>query len=174
MKIFIGICIALVFVSATVLEESIRWSDQNLSWEQYKKRVGSPGIYKAFTYTGVRFEMTEANGKSVINVEAFFDPTESWVHPDHLAPTLLNHEQRHFDLTEVYARKIKLQSSPFEAIDIQEFVKNGSSEKVKRIYSELTNELFKKQQQYDVETRHGTLVEKQVEWDAWVEEQLNN
>lgn len=171
MKLFALMFLTLGFISATE-NGTINWSSQKLSWDQFRKRAGHAGYYHAFTYTGIRFELTEKNGNSHINVEAFFDPAESWVHPEHLTKELLNHEQRHFDLAEIFARAIMEKASEYSGIEISAFMSNGSADKVKKIYSELTNELFLKQQRYDVETMHGKNKEKQMEWDTWIDGQL--
>lgn len=40
------------------------------------------------------------------------DPKQSWVKPDRKTPELLRHEQGHFDIGEIYARKIRTALAP--------------------------------------------------------------
>ncbi|MBL7941366.1 MAG: hypothetical protein JNM00_01280 [Flavobacteriales bacterium] len=165
------ICAALLLCSAGELAPLL-WSGDKLSWENYRKRAGNQQYYKAFTYSGIRFTTGERDGKSMVSVEAFFDPNESWVHPGNMTSQLLNHEQRHFDLTEVYARKMRDAVSEWNNIPIEEFIAAGHPQHIRDAYMQLNNELFKKQQQYDVETRHGSDTASQQQWDAWIDDQL--
>jgi hypothetical protein len=79
-------------------------------------------------------------------------PSQSWVHPDHKVPALLNHEQLHFDITELYARKMKKEMSKYYFLSVSEFVSKKIDTEVKSIFTSLYNEHMSIQQKYDVET----------------------
>jgi hypothetical protein len=79
---------------------------------------------------------------------------------------LLQHEQRHFDLCEVYARKLrqKLAKRSWTGDD---------ADKIDRIYQHLYKELNERQLKYDEETVHGLDTDKQHEWNEQIAKELN-
>lgn len=83
-----------------------------------------------------------------------FYKKESWVDITQKNDYILNHEQRHFDITYIYSKKI------MEAL-------KGITDKQKmyEIYKSFTNELNNFHDQYDTETNHSRFIDKQKEWD---------
>lgn len=75
------------------------------------------------------------------------------------------HEQGHFDITEIYARELskKLNSKKF-------LIKE--TEEADLIYKSIVQEMNELQIQYDMETKGGTIMDKQQEWLHKIEESL--
>jgi hypothetical protein len=161
-----------VFMCSFLSAQEKRWSEQNLTWNDYKKVIQQSGIHHAFTYSGISFEMYAEKDTVQIKVYSYFDPSQSWVHPDHKVPALLNHEQLHFDITELYARKMKKEMSKYYFLSVSEFVSKKIDTEVKSIFTSLYNEHMSIQQKYDVETQHGILSDEQFSWQKSIEEQL--
>ena len=88
--------------------------------------------------------------------------------------TTLAHEQLHFDITEVHARRL------VRELGVIEVSGSGASpalrgqllEAVAKIYDRTIQDLFRMQRQYDGETTHGTRRGKQKKWSARVAELL--
>src|SRR6266436_4042982 len=88
---------------------AIEWSaDRKLKWDDYKRKPKDgtgldteSAVY--FTALGVGCK----EGKVVNQVRAVFEPDESWVDPTKKTDQLLKHEQGHFDLAELSARKLR-------------------------------------------------------------------
>lgn len=82
---------------------------------------------------------------------------------------ILNHEQRHFDIGEIYARKIRrdilLLSGSFST---QNYLKLDS------IYHSYTVELRLEQDYYDKETDHANDTLKQRTWDVNIDKRLDS
>ena len=100
-------------------------------------------------------------------VEATFDPTQSWFKdPAHATPALLRHEQLHFDITELAARRLrqKLSQIPFDCMKLQP--KFDQTTKV--AYAEWGRE----EDRYDHETNHGLNAVRQAYWEKEVREKL--
>jgi hypothetical protein len=78
---------------------------------------------------------------------------------------VLNHEQVHFDIAELYARKIrqKLHQIRDRGYTIKEY---------HSIVDKIYQDYFEVQNQYDKETGHSVNSEKQAEWDLWVAREL--
>lgn len=91
---------------------------------------------------------------------------KSWKHPIKTKNLNINHEQGHFDIAEIYARKLR-----------KEFLENVKTEKdyqlkFKLIYQVMYGEFLDYQNYYDNITKRGTNAEKQNELDAEIKAQL--
>lgn len=98
-------------------------------------------------------------------VVAQMNKTKSWA--DIKTKAGLNHEQTHFNIAELYARKIRKA--------IEEFIKkNGECDlqNVAEIYYRLEEEHWQTQFLYDDETKHSLNFEKQQEWDEKINKLL--
>ena len=95
-------------------------------------------------------------------VEATFEPSASWVRsPATMPATLLRHEQMHFDLTEVHARRLRQKLVAFQA--------RANCEKLQPAFDNVTKPLYvewdRDQNRYDQETNHGLNAVRQAEWE---------
>ncbi len=95
--------------------EQILWSKKKLKWKNFKGTVDSTGPHaKAAAVTSSRLEqryyMADSNEIHFI-IAAWFNPARSWVKKATLesrnSNRVLDHEQHHFDMCELYARKIR-------------------------------------------------------------------
>jgi len=81
-------------------------------------------------------------------------------------PKVLQHEQTHFDLDEVYARKL-LQALLLARLNA------GSLDRVNDIYGKIYDAYIIRQKQYDLETHHGTDDSEQEHWNKLIASELN-
>jgi predicted secreted Zn-dependent protease len=97
-------------------------------------------------------------------VTKFYKNT-SWVISDKKSDYILNHEQLHFDLAEVYSRKYRkaLQAAKLEL---------GNMQQAETIFNRVYSDFVKRQERYDNETEHGINTVKQGEWNAIIEIEL--
>jgi len=104
-------------------------------------------------------------------VVAAFRPKDSWVRPTVLrtpadSARALKHEQTHFDLTEVHARRLRRYYSELMApcrISTSDLA--GAAERI-------GGDEKAAQAQYDAETANGRTVAQQTRWDKDVASQL--
>ena len=98
-------------------------------------------------------------------VNAYFYPNESWYRPKLCNENTLAHEQLHFDITEIFARKMrdKLQRTSFS---------DDVKAEVRKIYNDILKELQEYQERYDWETNFSRNREKQAEWNQKIAETL--
>jgi hypothetical protein len=140
----------------------LRWKQHPaLSWADFKGRPRrNAGEPSAVTDTGFRVQLECREGVLDIRVEAEFYPNSSWVKPLRKSPALLQHEQGHFDLTELYARKMRkaIRDANIGCEDDRQAEAAG-----KKIFEQLDREWEKAEKQYDAETRDGTDLVKQKE-----------
>ena len=89
----------------------ISWSDKKLEWSDFQGSpsefiVSDEGKYSgAATFSTVYMETQGWDGDSVkFYVPSYFDMKKSWKRKFINSDYHLNHEQRHFDITEYVAR----------------------------------------------------------------------
>lgn len=100
-----------------------------------------------------------------LEVVAQMNKTKSWTKSK--MDVVLNHEQVHFDIVELYARKIR-KSIPKFIEESEECDLQGIAD----IYYRLIEEHWQTQFLYDEETRHSINFEKQQEWDKKIADSL--
>ena len=152
-------------------EESIAWSEEyRLSWEDFRATPPLSTNIAATTASGISyyFSSMEVNGEMEVDftVKCFFYPDKSWYKPEICNAIVLSHEQLHFDISELFARKMRRQ------IDNTRFTSNIKAE-VKAIYSRINKELAAFQKRYDLETDYSRNVGQQKAWNASIKAALD-
>ncbi len=147
---------------------NIEWNETRpLVWKDYpmiKLRGGKKGLALTSVKHSVVGKME--NGGPDFDVKVYFIDKDSWT-TDSTNQNLLAHEQLHFDIGELYRRKI------------QQKVKRlrDTGEKQKAIYRYAIKKLLSDfrifSREYDKVTRHGTLSSEQQKWKNKVGEELN-
>ena len=103
-------------------------------------------------------------------VEATFDPGASWFRdPQNSTEALLRHEQLHFDITELYARKLRQKLTVFKM--------KVDCNKLQPAFDNLTRGVYaewgREESRYDQETNHGLNTAKQGYWERQVQIKLD-
>ena len=154
---FILLTISLVSFSQNKNEELITWSkDKKLTWADYKGKVktGTDAAASTATYLGIEYNFT-GNGFDY-KITCSFSKTRSW--GLHKTDYILAHEQGHFDIAEIFARKLNKKMGEYK------FDKDSFKDDLKIIYQSIALEKDAFQNQYDDETDHSIKKEKQAEW----------
>jgi hypothetical protein len=99
-----------------------------------------------------------------VEVDTYFDCQTSYFKKGQNKSLILNHEQIHFDITEIYARKF-IQRLHYEIKNFKDLLK-----KVELIGDEVNQELQLKQEAYDAAV-YSDLTQ-QSHWDEWTETAL--
>lgn len=154
--------ILLVFSSLMLNAQSnnevlISWSeDRPLTWLDYKgkPRKDSDAAASTATYLGFDYNISQI-GLSY-RITCSFSSTKSW--GLHKTDYILAHEQGHFDIAEIFARKLHQQISNYK------FNRRTYRDDLARIYHSVTSEKDAFQNQYDSETNHSINKTKQEEW----------
>lgn len=169
--LFVSVATALIFLCFTTPpnpEEELVWSPwRRLSWEDFTKRTGPKQLYKAFTYSGIRYTIEVKDGKADIKCIPYFLSSESWVHSEHMTPELLVHEQGHFDITALYAMRMQSEMNRFQ-VEIAAFKENNYQDSIEVMFNSIYDEMEARQKAYDQATNHGLEKELQLEWNRKV------
>lgn len=157
---------------AQEIDTSIPWSlERRLSWNDFKGPVPPDAVPAATTASGISYKYS-ANliyheVELDFEVNAFFYPNESWYKPDYCDDLILSHEQLHFDISELFARKMRLK------LERTSFTENVKSE-IRDIYKNTLKELSEFQEKYDWETNFSRNAEAQLRWNARIQEALTS
>jgi hypothetical protein len=138
-----------------------QWNEHSkLSWDDFRGPVmPESDETAAATHCGMGFKtVTGANGKPEIVVYNKFYVNKSWVRSDAKIDEILTHEQGHFDLCEIYTRKLRQRLSNFN-LDIKD-----AKEALYAIYTDVSAEYESRQQAYEDETTHGIDLPQQKKW----------
>lgn len=84
------------------------------------------------------------------------------------SPNLLAHEQLHFDITELFARKLRKALTEFDFDNARNLKAD-----LQALYRNAEQERALMQQQFDVETRHSMNEAAQLEWQKYIKEELS-
>ena len=145
--------------------DTVVWKqDSLLHKEDFKARGKSNGPL-GFAATGIFMYPGESGGELLFYVEALFIKSKSYI--TQYSEYVLRHEQIHFDICELYARKLreKMINTNFKN------VKNLQAETTK-LYKKVSTDLFKEQEKYDKDTEHGINSAKQKLWEEDIQNRI--
>jgi hypothetical protein len=138
-------------------EELLAWSAaRKLVWDDFKGTPDARSGAAASTATKLGFDYSVSKNEFAFSITLHFSKTRSWAREknDHI----LRHEQGHFDIAEIFARKL------YKKMKSYRFHKNTYRHDVNKIYDDILKDKDSMQQQYDEETDFSRNKEKQAEW----------
>lgn len=161
------------FQSPATASELAWSSSRPLTWEDFRGKPPTDGEEQARTVYLLSFESRCRGVEFTFNVTALMLPTQSWVKPFVQATQaggvrVLRHEQTHFDLTEIYARRMR------------RFFKDlydpcgQPDERLREAVDRYVKEESDAQGRYDSETQYGRNDQAQARWDHDVSEMLSS
>ena len=149
-------------------------SNSPFNWEMFKGKINPNHLDEmgkntgAVTVSSLTYE-TEVRGKNAtVKVSALFHPFESWTRYPKLdnPDEALNHEKRHFDICEIYARKIR------KALSSSRYYQSNFNEELSDLFKKTVKEYREEQMRYDKDTKHSIDQEQQKKWDAKIDSRL--
>jgi hypothetical protein len=157
-KLIILFSLALPFVMAAQEEpqEFIEWSSKRLDWNDYMAKPAHLSDAAAITSTAISFEYHVRKNKLTYSISCRFSRTRSWGR--FKTEYILGHEQGHFDITELYARKLS------KALQEYTFDPRSYKEDLNRIYETVMKEKEDFQNEYDNDTDYSRKKDKQEVW----------
>lgn len=155
-----------VFLFSQKENEFIYWSEnRKLVWNDFKAAPQKNGDVAALTTTNLGFSYNVINGKISYTIECHFEKNSSWGLVKN--EWILKHEQGHFDIAEIFTRKL------FKEISEYQFNRNTFQKDLNDIYQHIVAEKEKYQQEYDNETDYSRNITDQEEWLKKIADRLN-
>lgn len=153
-------------------EEEVLWRPElHLEWSDFKGEPRSSSRIAAVTASGISytFNALEKDGYYEVDytVNAYFYPNQSWYRPEMCDEVILSHENLHFDITELFARKMR------RIMADTQFTDNVRAE-IKTIYQQIIKELSAFQDRYDKETNFSRDRAAQMVWNKEIAAALSN
>lgn len=165
-KVFLLTILALPLLYSPHRDDDyIRWDEnRKLTWDDFKAPAQKLGNTAAMTTTHLGFSYNVKNGKATYIIDCRFEKNRSWglVKND----WILKHEQGHFDIAEIFARKLNRDINKYE------FDRTNFQKDLDGIYKAVVTEKEQFQQQYDDETDYSRNKPKQEEWLKRIESEL--
>lgn len=164
--VLVLLCSAFTYKPAGYVRDLKEWSDTlSLSWNDYKGGITDTTRFVS-TNCGLSCIPQIVGDTASITVIAYMDKNKSWYRKKYADDALLLHEKGHFDLTEIFARKMKKRVLA-ERMRKKEFIAE-----VKIIYEKTWNDLQQQHQAYDKATGEGTVEFAQRTWQNYIKENL--
>jgi len=171
MKLFIATILHFLLLFPSHLpaqdlnEELLSWNaKRKLKWSDYKAAPDPDSDAAASTTTYLRVEYKISDNNFGYTIKSWFSKTRSW--GLHKSDYILSHEQGHFDIAEIFARKLNSKLKSYQ------FNQRSYQKDLGKIYDNILEEKSAMQNNYDRETRHSINKEKQAEWLKKIEELL--
>ncbi len=148
-------------------EEFIPWSSyRRLNWNDFRSepKRNTDAVASTSTSLGIAYQVK--NSLLTYQVTCNFSKTKSWG----LVKTayILAHEQGHFDITEIYARKLH------QALQSYNFNKRNYKQDVNQAYQKIVTEKEAFQEIYDKQTDHSRNKKEQAAWLMIIEKLLED
>jgi len=158
--------------TAQQADNQILWvNNTRLTWDDFKGNYDTVVYNRQFaanTHWSLRYKykISPQTGLN-IDVFAYFIPNASWVKDESKKKdALLRHEQLHFDLTELFARKLR------KFLSDKTFTLANCKEELRGYFAIFLDELKATQHTYDDETNHGLKKDEQASWEASIPAQI--
>ena len=176
MKLILLYCFCLISSAAlSQASNAIAYSDNHVfNWNMFKGKVNTAHLDQfgnhvaAVTSSIISYSSELRNYQVKINITALFNPEKSWTlypnieHPDHA----LNHEKRHFQICEIYARKFR------QEVSKTQFSQKNFHSEIESIFKKITGEYRDEQSLYDKETIHSLDRKQQEAWNSKIDKEL--
>lgn len=162
-------CLLFIFGFGSI-NAQIKWDGKRLlTWKDFSAPIDTNSLHYANTATSINYQYHvhyhDNTYTLTFEVGCVFLPKKSWCRPYKQTDGLLQHEQLHFDMEELFARKLM---ATFTA---KIFTADYMAE-VKKIYDSIAKEANKMQKEYDLETDFSEIKKEQLRWEKLVHGQL--
>jgi hypothetical protein len=155
-------------------DKSLIFYDINhkLNWNDFRGTADANTVAAALTDAGFGYgsSYSYSDGKGVLTVTVYcdFNKDDSWVKPVGKNDYILKHEQHHFDIAYICTMQFidKLRKTTYTTSNYNQLI--GAA------YKEFATTMNAMQNQYDDETQHGLLKDKQEEWSNKIDKQMES
>lgn len=170
MKNIIVLCIIFITILSLGFTQTsdnlILYGSRDIVWSDFKGKPSPRNkLESASTGTTIKLNPIHVSEDSVVlEVSNYFICDKSWTITD--SAIVLEHERGHFEISEIYARKMRKQfvESKFNLKTLNNEVQN--------VFKKYDRELDLRQDKYDLETKHSIDRKRQGEWTKQIQTEL--
>lgn len=154
-------------VHVSVQDSLIEWSvSRRLNWNDFRGTPPKDDTAAALSSTAIKIDWGYYSAALKYHIRCWFDQNLSWARTRN--DSILIHEQGHFDIAEIYARRLNGALKKYHP-DPQK-IKND----VNTIYQHMIQEYFDRQDQYDRATNFSRDKKRQLVWLSKISEELES
>jgi hypothetical protein len=143
---------------------------RKITLDDFTSKTGSAGPYAASIFTNMAYQsFVEMKNDTIFldfKVKVYQVKNMSWVIENAKNKITIDHEQTHFDITQIVAEKFKERLRE-EALPTQDF-----DSRIQYLYLEYFRMINRQQNKYDNETEHGLNKAEQARWEQKVKDEL--
>lgn len=157
--------LSLIMMFSTKQSNLVEWNaSRKLTWSDFKAQPDRNSTNAALTSSSINIEFGYTNTSLKYNIKCRFDQNLSWgrIKNDYI----LAHEQGHFDIAEIHARKLN------KLLKEYRFNQRTVGRDVNKIYETVMKEHHAFQSKYDEETNYSRNPENQDRWNNKIAEFL--
>lgn len=143
----------------------LQWNEnRRLNWSDFETKKHKTSI-SALTASGIEYYYDCQSGVLTVDIKAIFIPEQSWVRYNSKNDYILAHEQLHFDITELHARKFRkrVKESRIDCSNLKD---------LDILANKVLSEWKQTQNRYDRESVHSNDEEKQNYWSKKIQKEL--
>lgn len=167
MKSLLAVFLVTIGLTSSIqgfTQDTIYWSPcYQLKYEDFKGRPDSTNPQLANSYIRLNYTYDIQAGQLRFKVSCFFLKNISWTKYD--LPTLMEHEQGHFDIAELFALKLEQRFTAYK-------ITNNVQQDLSAIYERTLRELYAMSDQYDARIKGAMNDTPQKEFIASVRKQI--
>ncbi len=148
--------------------DTIEWRESyKLVWDDFKAppELGSPK--GALTGSSIAYDAKSVGSSIECIVVSYFNRQRSWVQANQKTDYVLSHEQGHFDLYEIYTRKLR------KMLSEKTFTRKNLTNDLKKIVKKVLKKADEQQVKYDKATGFAYNVANQKKWSKKIADELN-
>lgn len=170
MKLIICISVFLMSFIPVNDKEKVVWKEgKKLSWAMFKGNPENVSGFVASTNSGISLSFSVATRNDEVSitytVKSYFYPNDSWYKRGNVNAYILAHEQTHFDISELFARKLKQKFSEIPQ-------DSNFKAKAEKVYKQNEQERVAMQHLYDDESDHSRNETEERAWRIFVAKEL--
>lgn len=151
-------------------EDFIKWSNEiKIRWSDFHGNLQQNTPVAAVSFVGIVYKtITKSYEFYLLEVYASFDRNKSCVWMEKASDSLLVHEQGHFNLAEIYSRKMR--KALIE--NRSNYYRTKVNEDIHNLFNMYSDSLSIRQNCYDKETHFSQKYDKQIEWNLTIRKEL--
>jgi pyruvate/2-oxoacid:ferredoxin oxidoreductase beta subunit len=158
----------LLFSSYKEDDDVILWSkSRRLTWDDYRGKPQKRFAAASTVYSLQRYVEKGDKHTAIAYVKAYFFCNDSWKKEDWISDEVLSHEQKHFDIVELYARRLRKQLDEMVFKDYKD-----ADRKLDSLYHIVDQEMDVYQDKYDDETDGSMDGKEQRKWEKKIDTEL--
>lgn len=149
----------------TFSDPKLEWNEfYKLTWEDFQGVPNKNSYGDAATSVQIKATPFYIDRDLHYDVLTYFNRKGSWARDT--SASLLAHEQMHFDLAELYARKVRKEIKHLREQNV------SNAKTINEAVRKILEESDRADAQYDAETLHGSLPKKQKYWREKIQSEL--